>query len=176
MLYVVIGISLLVRASEGLLCLKCNDVAQPRHCTTVVECPHSDVCYVDRSVNDIGETSYILGCSPANICTNITSTSQSSRCTNCCGSNLCNHQACGEPDYPSDRGLICYSCHDPVPAGRCHNIEFCRSGEECSVTGNQLFGTMVFTSKCQKAFFENKFRQIVYCLGDRARQYSKYML
>ncbi|WAR29182.1 ANGP2-like protein, partial [Mya arenaria] len=57
------------------------------------------VCYVDRSVNDIGETSYILGCSPENICTNITSTSQSSRCTNCCGSNLCNHQACGEPAY-----------------------------------------------------------------------------
>ncbi|XP_052785978.1 ficolin-2-like [Mya arenaria] len=78
-----------------LLCLKCNDVAQPRHCTTVVEYPQF----------------------------------QFSRCTHCCDSKLCNNQACGEPGYPSDRGPICYSCHKSVPAGRCHNIDFCRKGE-----------------------------------------------
>ncbi|XP_052786762.1 uncharacterized protein LOC128222045 [Mya arenaria] len=149
LLVLVIGFH--VNISQGLVCLKCHDVVQPRHCMTAISCAESEVCYAERTVNDLDEVAYTLGCTPKQTCSNSSSTSQFSRCKLCCDSPLCNNEACGEPGYPAGRGLLCFNCHDPVPAGRCHNIDFCGSEEVCSVAGREVFGTMVFSSKCQFA-------------------------
>ena len=29
------------------------------------------------------------------------------------------------------RGPVCYSCANPLPEGRCHNIDVCQEGEVC---------------------------------------------
>ncbi|KAH3776288.1 uncharacterized protein LOC127845187 [Dreissena polymorpha] len=133
---------------RALTCLKCDDVVQPRHCTTVMTCPDTDVCFVERRINSFGEEGYALGCMRDHVCRNITSISSTSRCAHCCIKDLCNQEGCGEPGYPDSRGPICYNCLDAVPEGRCHQIEICRQSEVCSVSGKGMFGTTVFASKC----------------------------
>ncbi|KAH3768163.1 uncharacterized protein LOC127844641 [Dreissena polymorpha] len=133
---------------RALTCLKCDDVVQPRHCTTVMTCPDTDVCFVERRINSFGEEGYALGCMRDHVCRNITSISSTSRCAHCCIKDLCNQEGCGEPGYPDSRGPVCYNCLDAVPEGRCHQIEICRQGEICGVNGKGMFGTTVFASKC----------------------------
>ncbi|KAH3772075.1 uncharacterized protein LOC127845156 isoform X2 [Dreissena polymorpha] len=133
---------------EALTCLTCDNVEQPRHCTTVMTCPDNDVCFVERKINSFGEEGYALGCMRDNVCRNITSTSSTSQCSQCCNKDLCNHEGCGKPGYPDSRGPVCYNCIEAVSDGRCHHIDLCRRGEVCSVSGKGMFGTTVFASKC----------------------------
>ncbi|KAH3777289.1 hypothetical protein DPMN_178729 [Dreissena polymorpha] len=112
-------------------------------------CPQNDdVCYLDRGTNAFGEEEYALGCISQRSCHNTTIYSATSRCSQCCDRDLCNQEGCGEIGFPTNRGPICYNCHSPLPDGRCHNVEICRAGEVCSVTGKEKFGTQVFTSQC----------------------------
>ncbi|XP_052252389.1 uncharacterized protein LOC127859038 [Dreissena polymorpha] len=140
----------LVHKGEALTCLTCAKVEQPRYCTTVITCPDNDVCFIERSINSFGEAFYSLGCTRDQVCRNLTSTSSTSQCSQCCHKDLCNHEGCGEPGYPDSRGPVCYNCLESVSDGRCHHIDICRPGEVCSVTGKGMFGTTLFASKCLK--------------------------
>ncbi|XP_052231834.1 SCO-spondin-like [Dreissena polymorpha] len=138
-----------LRTYHALTCLRCTTVVQPRNCETVMTCPQSDdVCFVERRTDDFGEEGYALGCISQRSCHNTTSYSSTGPCSHCCDNDLCNQEGCGEIGFPSNRGPICYNCHSPLPDGRCHNVDICRTGEVCSVTGKEKFGTQVFTSQC----------------------------
>ncbi|XP_052233782.1 SCO-spondin-like [Dreissena polymorpha] len=131
---------------EALTCLKCDYVVMPRHCKTVISCPDDDSCFVERQTNAFGEIGFNLGCLAKRSCRN--STSSSSHCTKCCDRDMCNQAGCGAEGYPLQRGPVCYSCANPLPEGRCHNIDVCQEGEVCSINGEDDFGTILFTSGC----------------------------
>ncbi|XP_052807372.1 uncharacterized protein LOC128236514 isoform X2 [Mya arenaria] len=140
------AVSLTFHIGGCLTCLKGDDLLEPRLSMTVIDCPDAHVCYAKRTVNGFGEQGYNLGCIASTACSNV---STSSQCVHCCGENLCNHEACGVPGYPLDRGVICYSCHNnPQPENRCHNVDVCKSWEECQVVGRDIFGRTVYTTSC----------------------------
>ncbi|XP_052820394.1 SCO-spondin-like [Mya arenaria] len=133
---------------SGLTCLYCSNVIAPRLCKRVMECGADEVCEAQRSFNEFGETTYNLGCSQRSICQNVTSSNQYSPCRKCCDTDICNHVACGEQDYPSDIGPVCYNCQSHTPLGRCHDIEFCGKEQVCQSTGRNVFGDVLYTSQC----------------------------
>ncbi|XP_052786258.1 uncharacterized protein LOC128221697 [Mya arenaria] len=141
--------SISCRWSFGLVCLQCKSIISPRLCKRVTQCSDVEVCNVQRQINEFGEYVYDLGCYPKDTCTNVTSLSQPSLCTQCCDVDLCNHVACNAQDYPAHRGPICYNCQNPTPTGRCHDIEFCDPNKICSVASTTIFGDTLYTSSCE---------------------------
>ncbi|XP_052785546.1 uncharacterized protein LOC128221129 [Mya arenaria] len=133
---------------DGLTCLQCRGVSSPRLCKRVADCGAGEVCTVEEVVNEFEETEYHLGCMSENVCRNSSSTDGSTTCTYCCNNDICNHVGCGGPDYPVNRGPVCYNCVNPYPSGRCHDVEFCAQDHECKVRGDIVFGNMTFTSTC----------------------------
>ncbi|XP_052231897.1 SCO-spondin-like isoform X2 [Dreissena polymorpha] len=138
-----------IHSVDALACLACSFVTQPRHCDTAMTCPQlNDVCYLERRTNSFGEEGYALGCILNHSCKNVSSVNHTSDCAQCYDKDLCNSGGCGEPGFPEDRGHVGFDCPFLLPEGRCHNIDICREGEVCSVTGKDNFGTTVFKSRC----------------------------
>ncbi|XP_060572732.1 uncharacterized protein LOC132730759 isoform X2 [Ruditapes philippinarum] len=150
MVLIYIGLLLVVAVSGGecLTCLQCDGVLQPRFCRRVVDCYDGELCSAMRVVNEFGEQVYNLGCHTRKVCGNITTSSSTKQCANCCETNLCNSEACGEPGYPLNRGPVCFNCPSHTSTGLCHDIDFCFEDETCNIVGRQLFSSEVLTSKC----------------------------
>ena len=130
---------------NGLVCLKCNDIWQPRHCHYVARCNADEACFTTWS--HISQR-YQLGCLKRSSCPNGTSNS-SKTCDECCSNSLCNANGCGETGYPASRGPVCYDCDYHNDQHPCTTIDICSTGEECSIKGRSEFGDQVFSSGCK---------------------------
>ena len=130
---------------QGLVCLQCDDVLQPRHCHSVVHCNVDEVCFTTRS---LVSHHYQLGCRKRSICQNVTSNGLKT-CDECCSSSLCNAAGCGEPGYPATRGPVCYNCDYHNDQHPCTDIDICSVDEECSIQGRSEFGDKIFISGCK---------------------------
>ncbi|XP_045184614.2 uncharacterized protein LOC123542716 [Mercenaria mercenaria] len=138
---------------EALTCLHCNGVYQPRHCRAVVDCFKGELCGVEKVLNNYGDFVYNLGCVSAAECSNnhAVNKSNTEACRNCCESDLCNSEGCGEPGYPVSRGPVCYSCSVYREGRHCHNIDFCKIGEMCLFQETVEFGDSIITVQCTNA-------------------------
>ncbi|XP_060555447.1 fibropellin-1-like isoform X5 [Ruditapes philippinarum] len=136
---------------ESLTCLQCKDIPKPRICNKVVDCYAGESCSVEQVLNEFGEIVYNLGCLPNTVCNNFTNSINGQRvtCSECCNSkDLCNANGCSQQGYPEHRGPICYNCPLHTDSGKCHNIEFCSTGEVCNIVGKSMFSETVYTSSC----------------------------
>ncbi|XP_048754120.2 uncharacterized protein LOC125665509 [Ostrea edulis] len=143
----------------SLMCLSCNESIQPRHCHSIAYCAEDEVCFVERVASLYGvryntgclqkpvcqkqnETRYVHGNSDGNL--------QTPTCTECCSTDLCNAQGCGEPGYPplSARGPICLKCSQQFNNEECREIAHCRNSELCFIKEESEFGDLVYTSGC----------------------------
>ena len=130
---------------HGLVCLKCNDIWQPRHCHNVVRCNADEACFTTWS--QISQR-YQLGCLKRSNCPNGTSNG-SKTCNECCSNSLCNANGCGEAGYPATKGPVCYDCDYHNDQHPCTTIDICSTDEECSIKGRSEFGDRVFSSGCK---------------------------
>lgn len=131
---------------QTLTCLQCNGIFQPRHCRSVVDCFDDEVCGVEKMLNAYGEYVYKLGCMSLAECAKNSNSSLS--CTQCCNSDICNSEGCGEAGYPVSRGPICYNCPVYRDTSTCHDIDFCKVGEVCMFQETREFGDRVLNAKC----------------------------
>lgn len=140
-----------VATAQGLTCLQCKGVSQPRHCNIVDECFPGEVCGVERVINTLGQTMYNVGCIHQSKCYNSSIDQQSSssnECKECCNTDICNSQGCGTPGYPQNRGPICHFCPFHTYIDMCNEIAFCEVGEVCKYSVLKEFGDTIYTSEC----------------------------
>ena len=145
LLALLVTVSLYCNSVSGLVCLKCDDIWQPRHCHTAVNCNADEACFTTRSLIS---QHYHLGCRKRSSCPNGTSNSTKT-CDECCSYNLCNAGGCGEQGYPATRGPVCYDCEYHNYQHPCTTIDICSTGEECSIKGQSEFGDQVLNSGCK---------------------------
>ncbi|XP_060574939.1 fibrinogen beta chain-like isoform X2 [Ruditapes philippinarum] len=137
--------------AQGLTCLQCRGVSQPRHCNIVDECYPGEVCGVERINNHLGQTVYDVGCIHQSKCYNSSMNQQSSisnECKECCNTDICNSQGCGTPGYPQNRGPICHFCPFHTSINMCNEIAFCEVGEVCKYSVLKEFGDTIYSSEC----------------------------
>ena len=139
--------TLTFKFASCLTCLSCNQISQPRHCRYVETCNNDEVCGSEMELSNAGYFTYTLGCMPKNKCSNTTA---SPFCSSCCSDrNLCNAALCGEPNFPTKRGPICFDCQFHTDAQPCRRIDFCAEHEDCSILGMEEFGDLSLTSACK---------------------------
>lgn len=149
--------SIAVTQGLGLMCLQCVNVIQPRHCHGITYCADNEVCYVEKIISTDG-IRYNSGCMEKGIC-KVQNTSSSTltsgdgliqtyACTDCCQSDLCNSEGCGEPGIPSTRGPMCFGCSQIRNATDCRTITYCRQTEVCHITEEVEFGDKVYSTGC----------------------------
>ncbi|XP_053387135.1 uncharacterized protein LOC123541837 [Mercenaria mercenaria] len=117
----------------ALTCLQCKGISQPRHCTIVDVCFPGEVCGVEKVTNSLGHTVFNVGCLTESKCQSRSIRNQRSGnvgCRQCCQSDLCNAEGCGEPGYPEHRGPICFNCPLHTNLNTCSDIAFCEQGDD----------------------------------------------
>ncbi|XP_062578271.1 uncharacterized protein LOC134240174, partial [Saccostrea cucullata] len=103
---VIFGIICYLPTVQGLRCLKCSSITEPRLCTDLETCQSGEICGVRQLMSDNGDTSYWTGCVPQAGCVSVDTsghfigkrTSYYDKeviCQHCCSSDLCNSQGCG---------------------------------------------------------------------------------
>ncbi|XP_060559444.1 neurogenic locus Notch protein-like [Ruditapes philippinarum] len=147
MLMTVITVCVIPKAST-LTCLQCNNVPQPRHCNAVTECDKDETCGIEEISNEFGEKLFNVGCMKRMKCQGANSTQH---CIQCCSTDVCNHEGCGEIGYPRHRGPICYYCPVHTQSKACHFVDICRAGEVCKFDSRREFDDMLFSSGCSDA-------------------------
>ncbi|XP_062595463.1 uncharacterized protein LOC134256817 [Saccostrea cucullata] len=152
--------SVTTRCVQGLTCLRCSDVTEPRLCDKIEHCNDGEVCAVQQYRADNGDIGYWTGCYPKQECTAVDNrtvvTKKRSQyidgvvqCRDCCTSDICNAYGCGSPKYPDTRGPICFDCEDVTDPADCHNITPCSLNQKCFIFERRVFGQRYFTSKCE---------------------------
>ncbi|XP_071136388.1 MAM and LDL-receptor class A domain-containing protein 1-like [Mytilus edulis] len=121
---------LFVPSSSGLTCLICPDIAHPRFCEDVGFCASGEKCGMERKMDNFGGVSYSIGCRSEKIC-NTPPDNITSQCNDCCTTDLCNTQGCGETDNNGAGLNVCYRCSGNLPSEVCHKIAFCKQEELC---------------------------------------------
>ena len=153
LLHTVFGISIVLsclRITYCLTCLSCEQISQPRHCRFVETCKVGEICGSKLQLSVGGYNEYMLGCVAKSSCYNGTG---SAFCSECCDSrDLCNAALCGEPDYPTTRGPVCYNCHSFTGNQACRRIDFCSVLEDCFLHGVEEFGDLSLTTGCKPRY------------------------
>ncbi|XP_033757816.1 LOW QUALITY PROTEIN: IgGFc-binding protein-like [Pecten maximus] len=150
--------------TAAIRCLSCNDVIQPRHCSTFEQCPDGDSCVTESYQNMNGETLYNVGCMSLQRCllTNsanytrsnyllrvqIVGTHVDHLCTECCHGDLCNAAGCGSQGFPQHRGPICLNCRQSRDPSYCDRLSVCLQGEVCHVEQINEFGDIFYQTSC----------------------------
>lgn len=142
-----------------LMCLSCHQSIQPRHCHSISYCADDEVCFVERVESNYG-VRYNTGCLQRPVCEeqnktlHIHSNSDGNlappTCTECCHTDLCNAQGCGQPGYPrlQERGPVCLACSQLFDNQECREIAHCRNSELCFIKEESEFGDKVYSSGC----------------------------
>lgn len=142
-----------------LMCLSCHQSIQPRHCHSISYCADDEVCFVERVESNYG-VRYNTGCLQRPVCEEQNKTlhihSNSDgilappTCTECCHTDLCNAQGCGQPGYPrlQERGPVCLACSQLFDNQECREIAHCRNSELCFIKEESEFGDKVYSSGC----------------------------
>ncbi|VDI08419.1 Hypothetical predicted protein, partial [Mytilus galloprovincialis] len=80
------------------ICSKCQDVASPLECQSVVECRSDEICFSQQFVNDNFEKRYNLGCEKKKRCELLYQLAPHHRnlqlCNKCCQGSECNKKLC----------------------------------------------------------------------------------
>ncbi|VDI19167.1 Hypothetical predicted protein [Mytilus galloprovincialis] len=129
LLYITLAV-LFVPSSSGLTCLICPDIAHPRFCEDVGACTSGEKCGMERKMDNFGGVSYSIGCKSEKIC-NTPPDNVTSQCNECCTTDLCNTQGCGETDTNGAGVNVCYRCSGNLQSEVCHKIAFCKQEELC---------------------------------------------
>ncbi|XP_078327367.1 uncharacterized protein LOC111115363 [Crassostrea virginica] len=151
-----------VTQSVGLYCVSCTDSVSPRHCHFVQKCNDGEVCYTDSHLTRNGEVVFNTGCRVRQICHakrnsdanrkliyRMDSRYLQNNCTECCSTNICNSQGCGQPDYPKVRGPVCFNCQQVSHPTLCDKIQVCDELQECFLQEEMEFGDIYYSSGCR---------------------------
>lgn len=149
------------KMTQGLRCLHCADVIDPRHCHTITFCNDFEECFVDKFGIESGEFLYNVGCRANKICQQQSSTLQNSLhevksdrqprilCSKCCNDgDLCNVKGCGASGYPLNYGPTCLHCLQIKNPATCDVIQNCNSDEHCFIEELTGFGDIYYKTKC----------------------------
>ncbi|XP_078327360.1 uncharacterized protein LOC111110903 isoform X2 [Crassostrea virginica] len=148
----------LVSGSAGLYCLSCTDSVTPRHCRTVQNCGDGEVCFTESHFSQNGNILFDLGCRTSQTCQIkrrdvnnqqlLHRLSHHSHCIDCCSTDLCNNQGCGQRGYPTSRGPVCFECQQVSNPLLCDKITFCDQDQECYLERELEFGDVFYSSRC----------------------------
>ncbi|KAL3886634.1 hypothetical protein ACJMK2_026615 [Sinanodonta woodiana] len=69
-------------------------------------------------------------------------------CAECCNTDLCNAQGCGETGFPSDGSIICYNCEQEKHPDACNQVKLCGRDEVCHFSFNVVGTDLVYRSEC----------------------------
>ncbi|XP_065936049.1 uncharacterized protein [Magallana gigas] len=156
--YITLAIVFLqIEKGMSLMCLQCNDAIQPRHCHTITYCAEDEVCFVEK-VESMYGVRYNVGCLQEKVCreqnesnpinNNGDGNHRPYTCTECCQSDLCNAEGCGQKGYPVARGPICFACYQHDNARECRQIAHCRDSELCYIKEEEEFGDQIYSTGC----------------------------
>ncbi|XP_021354556.1 uncharacterized protein LOC110451038 isoform X2 [Mizuhopecten yessoensis] len=138
----------LAEQTKALHCLSCTDILQPRLCHQVETCSDDEVCVVQKLQYSNGDISFKVGCESAQVCHHQRSVSvmgvsnltkrrgTAPLCVDCCTTDLCNAEGCGQSGYPPEIGVVCYGCDMTYTSDTCGRLEFCTTDEMCVIQGN----------------------------------------
>ncbi|XP_078327365.1 uncharacterized protein LOC144623104 [Crassostrea virginica] len=143
----------LVSGSAGLYCLSCTDSVSPRHCRTVRNCGDGEVCFTESHFSQNGNILFDLGCRTSQTCQVkrrdvLHRQNHHSHCVDCCSTDLCNNQGCGQRGYPASRGPVCFECQQVSNPLVCDKITFCDQDQECYLERELEFGDVFYSSRC----------------------------
>ncbi|XP_056002654.1 uncharacterized protein LOC125663468 isoform X2 [Ostrea edulis] len=146
--------------TEALYCLSCSDSVAPRHCHVVRKCSDGEVCFTESHTSENGVVVFDTGCASSQTCrakrgpqllrnlSDVDPHYHHSLCEECCSSNLCNTQGCGQQGYPKSRGPVCFNCPQVADATLCDQIRVCELNQACYLHREEEFGDTLFTSSC----------------------------
>ncbi|XP_078330561.1 uncharacterized protein LOC111110904 [Crassostrea virginica] len=147
----------------GLYCLSCVDGVSPRHCHTVRNCSNEEVCFTESHYSENGEIVFDTGCGTPETCHSGRNTRYNiksvhgvdphyhhSECLECCSSDLCNNQGCGQPGFPAalTRGPVCFDCQQVSHPMLCDKIRVCETNQECYLQKEVEFGDVFYATSC----------------------------
>ncbi|XP_033759295.1 uncharacterized protein LOC117341530 [Pecten maximus] len=121
-------------------CWMCNDVTDVTICrNTTLTCGADEECFLEKIVNNHGETRYNAGCRSHTVCRVMQSLAQGRRsldpCAQCCTGLNCQDQLCGL-GLNTVSTYECLHCDRVSSAHSCTQRIHCQDTEVCS---NNLF-------------------------------------
>lgn len=122
-------------------CFSCKNMEHLRYCDTLQYCQRHEVCYISRERTGDGQIIFSAGCTKQQFCSSRTRRLliDTDRCMECCHSDFCNNNGCGDNGFPSadHRGPLCFDCEHYNHPLSCHHVALCGRNEQCSIEGHR---------------------------------------
>ncbi|XP_069114837.1 prestalk protein-like [Argopecten irradians] len=135
-------------------CWVCNEVADIGTCqNSTVTCNTGEECFLEKSVNLMGQTRYSAGCRSTRICSIMQAMSTGKRridpCAQCCTGSGCQANLCGgNPSTVST--YVCLNCDNVASPSSCTRYVTCQHMEVCMNSVNVVGGLIRYSYGCKQ--------------------------
>ncbi|KAL4236283.1 hypothetical protein ACF0H5_004670 [Mactra antiquata] len=144
----IVLIQVIVKSTDAVLCYKCDHVAHPRDCASIMECADGEVCNVISYAQPDGHFYYKTGCKQKSACPlNAVGKKDIAFCNRCCTDDYCNKELC-DLKSTATHGPRCLQCTTVEHPTHCGAVTECNIGEVCYTMEKYVFGELRYQMGC----------------------------